>query len=350
MNEQELLNFAEKVAQDQAVASGAALSYLGDTLGIWAALAAAGPVTSEELAAHTGLAERYLREWLSAEAAAGYIRYDPDGGRFTLPPEHAAVLADDDSPAALAGGFEFIAALWLRTDRLAEAFWSGGGVAWHEHDAHLFRGVERSFRPLYRAALLQEWLPALDGVVDHLQRGARALDVGCGYGSATIIMAEAYPGSRFVGVDNHPPSITAARHAASVAGVQDRVEFLVADAATYDTGTYDLVCFFDTLHDLGDPVGAAAHARAALGQDGTLLLVEPLAHDRTEDNLNPVGLTYYTASTFVCVPNSLSQPVGLALGAQAGEHRLREVLTAAGFTRVRRAAATDFNLVLEAKP
>jgi SAM-dependent methyltransferase len=333
------------------------LAYLGDRLGIYRAMAGAGPLTSGQLAGRTGLAERYLREWLAAQAAGGYLTYHPDGERFELPDEHAAVLAVEESPANVMGGFEVIAALWAGADRLGRAFRSGEGIGWDEHDPRLYRGVERFYAAGYRANLVVAWLPALDGVVAKLEHGASVLDVGCGHGAAVILMAKAFPASRFVGVDSHPASIEQARKAAADAGVADRVRFEPADAAGYGNAGaeagHDLVCFFDTLHDLGDPVGAAAHARAALAQEGTLMLVEPRAGDRLADNLHPLGRVFYAASTQLCTPNALSQqdrPGAQALGAQAGPARLREVLEAAGFTRVRVAAETPVNLVLEAKP
>ncbi|HEY8340702.1 MAG TPA: class I SAM-dependent methyltransferase [Egibacteraceae bacterium] len=341
--------FAQRVFGDLATAHAAALTHLGDRLGLFAILADSGPVTPAALAERSGYAERYLREWLAAQAALGYLTYDPAAETFTLPPEHAAVLADDSSPFAMAGGFGISAALWTGTDLVAEGFRTGDGVSWGEHDTRLFEGVHRFFEPGYRAHLVSSWLPAI-GVVERLEQGARVLDVGCGHGSSTILMAEAFPASQFVGVDFHPESVEAARKAAAEAGVADRVRFEVASATEYEPAGCDLVCFFDVLHDLGDPVGAAAHARAALADDGVVLLVEPRAGDRVEDNLHPLGQAYYAASTMLCTPNALSQGVGLALGAQAGEARLREVLTAGGLSQVRRAAETEVNIVLAARP
>jgi SAM-dependent methyltransferase len=338
--------FAQKVGADQAATLGAALAHVGDRLGLWAALAGAGPVTAAELAARTGLAERYLGEWLAAQAAAGYVdavdgRVD---GRFALPAEKAAVLAVEASPAAMAGGFAFAAALWAGTDRLERAFRTGEGIGWGEQDARLAGAVDRCFRVAYGRSLVAEWLPALDGVVDRLAAGARVLDVGCGFGSATLMIAEAFPGSSVHGVDPHEPSVAAARRAA-----QGRASFAVGTATDYAADGWDLICFFDALHDMGDPLAAAQHARKAVADGGTVLLVEPAAGDRLEDNLHPVGLMYYAASTACCVPGALSQD-GTALGAQAGPARISAVLAEAGFSRVRVAARTDRHLVLEARP
>ena len=349
MNEARIKEFAERVAGDQSAAAQASLVALGDKLGLWAALAASGPVTPAELAEATSLNERYLREWLSTHAAAGYVTYTPEDGRFELPIEHGAVLADDQSPASLIGGFEISIAQWAALDRAAEAFKSGEGVGWHEHDEHLFTGCARFFQPLYAASLTSEWIPALGGVVAKLQAGGRVLDAGCGHGSSSIMIAKAFPGCEVVGIDYHAESIEAARKAAAEAGVSERVSFAVADAAAFEGAGFDLACFFDALHDMGDPVGAAAGIRRTLDADGTLLVVEPLAGDRLEDNFHPLGVAYYASSTRLCVPNSLSQDVGAALGAQAGESRLREVLEDAGFARVRRACDAPFNLVLEAR-
>jgi SAM-dependent methyltransferase len=281
---------------------------------------------------------------------AGHLGYDPATGRFELPDEHAAVLADDDSVASRSGQIEAQAAMWLAVDHIAEAFRTGAGHAWHEHDPRLFSGVSRFFAPLYRRSLVEEWLPALDGVVDRLRAGAHVLDLGCGHGTATILMARAFPASRFEGVDSHPESVRAARKAAAEAGVADRVHFHEGEATGEAAGPWDLICFFDALHDLGDPVEAARQARLGLAEDGVLLIVEPAAADRLEDRIgDPVSMSYYTASTLLCLPNSLSQPEGLGLGAQAGAARLREVLAEAGFRRVRQALSTDYNLVIEAR-
>ena len=337
--------FLGKAIQDVAATFHAGLVLIGDKLGLYRAMADGGPMTAAELAKRTGARERYVREWLSAQAAGGYVTYEPATGRFTLPPEHAFLLLDADLPGAFQLGVGSIHA----EPRIAEAFRTGEGVGWHEHDSAVFEGCERFFRPGYAMNLASQWIPALDGVQARLEKGGRVADVGCGHGASTIIMAQAFPHSTFTGFDYHPASIEAARRAADKAGVGDRVAFEVASAKAYPGNGYDLVTFFDCLHDLGDPVGAARHVRGTLASDGTWMLVEPFANDRLEDNLNPIGRLYYGASTFLCTPSSLSQEVGLALGAQAGEKRLREVLTEAGFKRVRRVAETPANMVLEAR-
>jgi SAM-dependent methyltransferase len=331
-----------------AIATGA-LVLLGDRLGLYKAMASGEKLSSGELARRTGTTERYVREWLAAQAAAGYIEYDEETNLFYLTPEQACVFADEESPAAMAGAFEVLSSFWLDEPKIAEAFRNGRGVGWHDHSKCLFRGTERFFRPGYNANLVSSWLPALEGVVEKLQRGAIVADVGCGHGSSTIVMARAFPQSRFVGFDYHEPSIRCAREAAADMGVAANTRFEVADARSFD-GRYDLVAFFDCLHDMGDPVGAATHVRSCLKEDGTWMVVEPFAHDRLRDNLNPVGRIYYAGSTMVCTPCSLSQDVGLGLGAQAGELRLRQVIAAGGFKRFRRATETPFNIVFEARP
>lgn len=339
--------FATKVAIDRAVAYNSVLVYLGDRLGLWKTLASVGSVTSAQLAQRSGLNERYVREWLSTQAAAGYLDYDAATTSFSLAPEHAMVLADDDSPASGVAGFEVISAVWASADQLAHAYATGDGVGWHEHDPRLFTGVDRFFRTFYRNSLVAEWLPAVAGLVERLESGIRVIDVGCGLGSATIMLAEAFPASTFVGVDYHEESVRKATAAAEAAGVSDRVRFEVGDASSY-TGTYDLVCFFDAVHDMGDPVGALAHARSVLAEDGRVFAVEPFAHDHLEDALNsPVAMTYFAASSCLCVPNSMSQG-GAALGAQAGPARLTAAFVDAGFSTARVAAETPYNLLLEA--
>jgi SAM-dependent methyltransferase len=342
--------FLGKMVGDIGAACTGALVVLGDRLGLYKALAKAGPSTPAELAEATGSRERYVREWLSAQAAAGYVTYAPETGRFSLSPEQAAVFADEDSPAFMAGGFEIISALWRDEPKISAAFRSGQGVGWHEHDTCLFRGTERFFRPGYNAHLVAEWLPALDGVEARLASGAKVADVGCGHGASTLLMAKAYPNSTFYGFDYHEGSIARAREAAAEAGLSDRVTFEVASAKTFPGDDYDLICIFAALHDMGDPVGAAGHIRERLAPDGTWLLVEPFAHDDLADNLNPVGRIFFAASTLVCTPASLSQEVGLGLGAQAGERRLQAVAREAGFGHFRRAAETPFNLVFEVRP
>jgi SAM-dependent methyltransferase len=326
-----------------------ALVEIGDKTGLFRSLAEAGSVTPGELATRSGCSERYVREWLSGLAAAGYVAYDGDG-RYSLPDAQAVALTDETSPAYVIGGFQLMLAATRAVPALVERFRTGEGLGWHEHDAELFQGTERFFKPGYSANLVQSWLPSLDGVVAKLEAGGKVVDVGCGHGASTIIMATAFPASTFVGFDYHAGSIEAARKAAADAGVADRCSFEVASATEYPGTGYDLVCHFDCLHDMGDPVSAAAHARASLAPDGTWLLVEPFANDDVHDNLNPIGRVFYAASTLICTPASLSQDVGAALGAQAGEARLREVAEAAGFSSFRRATETPFNLVFEARP
>ncbi len=350
INEATLEAFVGQVIGDMSAAVASLLTYLGDRLGLYKAMADGTPVTPPELAKKTGTAERYVREWLSAQAAGGYVTYDATTGTFTLPPENAMVLADEASPVFLGGGFESLASTYSDHDKAERAFRTGDGIGWHEHDHRLFHGVERFFRPGYVHNLVQAWLPALDDVTTKLEAGAVVADVGCGHGASTIVMARAYPKTRFTGFDYHPDSVAAARKAAANEGVADHCGFQVASAKEFPGTGYDLICFFDCLHDMGDPVGAARHARQALADDGTVLLVEPFANDDLEDNLNVVGRSFYSFSTLVCTPASLAQEVGLGLGAQAGEARMREVFEAAGFTRFRRAAETPFNLILEARP
>ena len=349
VNEAKLNELVGKMVGDMGAAMTGALMLIGDKLGLYKELAA-GPLTSAELAQRTRTTERYVREWLAAQAAAGYVGYDADRERYVLSPEQQMVFADEGSPVFMPGFAEAIAAMWRDEPKITEAFKTGKGVGWHEHDPCLFRGTERFFRPGYAANLIDNWLPALEGVVEKLKRGARVADVGCGHGASTIIMAKAFPISRFFGFDYHAPSIERARQAAEEAGVADRIRFEVATAKSFPGSGYDLVAFFDCLHDMGDPVGATRHVRDTLAPDGTWLVVEPFAHDHLKDNLNPVGRIFYAASTMVCTPASLSQEVGLGLGAQAGESRLREVVMQGGFSRFRRATETPFNLVLEARP
>ena len=341
--------FAVRIASDAATAKAGALAYLGDRLGIWAALAGAGSTTSTELAARTGLQERYLREWLATQAAVGYVDHDAATGRFELPVEHAAVLADETSPAFYGFAFEVNVGLYAAVDRVEDAFRTGAGIPWGEHDARLHRGVDRFFRPLYERSLVGEWLPAVPGAVERLTAGTRVLDVGCGHGSAVLIMAEAFPASTFVGIDPHEGSIAVARAAAEAAGVADRVEFRGGPAEDEVGSGYGLVFYFDAFHHVGDPEAAALRARASLAPGGTLVLVEPRAQDRVADNLDLVGLTYYGASVLACVPDAVAQGAQDALGGQAGFQRLSSVLTGAGFGTVRLAATADFNLVVEAR-
>ncbi|HTR49022.1 MAG TPA: class I SAM-dependent methyltransferase [Verrucomicrobiae bacterium] len=349
-DEKKLHDFVMRAVGEMGAAMNAVLIVVGDKLGLYKAMAGAGPVTPAELAAKTGTTERYVREWLSAQAAGGFVTYDATSGKFALPPEQAMALADEQSPVFLPGFFQILSACFKDEPRISEAFRTGKGVGWHEHDHALFAGTERFFRPNYRAHLIGEWIPALTDAEAKLKTGAKVADVGCGLGTSTILMARAYPKSTFVGFDYHPASIEAAKEAAAKAGVSDRVQFEVARAKDFPGKDFDFVAFFDCLHDMGDPEGAARHVRSTLRPDGAWMIVEPFAHDKLEDNLNPIGRVFYGASTMLCTPASLSQEVGLGLGAQAGEGRLTKILKSAGFTRVRRAAETPFNIVLEARP
>jgi SAM-dependent methyltransferase len=345
-----LMQFVFRAVEEVGATLNTALVVMGDRLGLYRALAGAGPLSPGELAERTGTAERYVREWLNAQAAGGYVDYDPESGRYTLPPEQAMALTDPNSPAYLPGFFQIALGSIADSPKIVEAARSGAGFGWHEHVHDVHEGCERFFRPGYNANLIAGWLPALDGVVAKLERGALVADVGCGHGASTILMAQAFPSSTFVGSDYHAGSIETARRHAQDAGVTERISFETAPAAAFGGTGYDLVTMFDCLHDMGDPVGAARHVHGTLKPDGTWMIVEPFAGDRVEENLNPVGRAYYGFSTLLCTPASLSQEVGLALGAQAGEARIRDVVTAAGFTRFRRAAETPFNLVYEARP
>jgi SAM-dependent methyltransferase len=347
---EKLMGFVLRAVDEVGATLNTALVVMGDRLGLYRALAGAGSLTPAELAQRTGTAERYVREWLNAQAAGAYIDYDPDSGRYTLPAEHAIALTDESSPAYLPGFFQTALGSMIDSPRITEAVKTGEGIGWHAHSQDVFDGCERFFHTSYNAHLVSEWLPALDGVVAKLQRGAAVADVGCGHGASTILMAQAFPASTFVGSDYHEGSITTARQRASEAGVSDRVRFEIAAASSYSGTGYDLVTMFDCLHDMGDPVGAARHVRQSLAADGTWMIVEPAAGDRVEDNFNPVGRAYYGFSTLLCTPASLSQEVGLALGAQAGESRIRDVVTTAGLSRFRRVSETPFNLVFEARP
>ncbi|MEI8410236.1 MULTISPECIES: class I SAM-dependent methyltransferase [unclassified Kribbella] len=343
-----LMAFVFKAVDEVGATLNAALVVMGDRLGYYQTLADDGPATPGELAERTNTSEHYTREWLNGQAAGGYVEYDPSTGRYTLPPEQTVAMTDPDSPAYLPGFFQIALGTVHNTTQTIEAARSGAGIGWHEHTSDVHVGCERFFRPSYNANLLSSWLPALDGVVEKLERGATVADIGCGHGASTILMAEAFPRSEFVGSDYHQESIETARLRAAEAGLQIRFE--VAPAGGFSGSGYDLVTTFDALHDMGDPVGAARHVRESLAPDGTWLLVEPMAGDKVEDNLNPVGRAYYGFSTLLCTPGSLSQPVGLALGTQAGPARIRDVTTAAGFTRFRTVAQTPFNLVFEVRP
>ncbi|PZS18774.1 MAG: SAM-dependent methyltransferase [Pseudonocardiales bacterium] len=350
IDEAKLEAFVGQAVVDMGAAISGLLLHIGDRLGLYKAMAGAGPITSATLAHRTGTTERYVREWLANQAAGGYVVYDPAAGTHELPAEQAMVLANENSPVFLAGAFETIASCYTDHDTFIDAFRTGAGVSWGDHDDRLYSGALRLFRPGYAANLVSGWLPTLDGVSERLQAGASVVDIGCGLGASTIIMAEAFEHSSFVGYDSHEASIVAARKAAADAGVDHRAKFEVATAKDFPGTGFDLVCMFDCLHDMGDPVGAARHIRESLASDGTLLLVEPAAGERLEDNLNPVGRAFYGLSTVICTPSSLAQEVGLGLGGQAGERQLAIVLREAGFTHVRRATETPFNIVLEAKP
>jgi SAM-dependent methyltransferase len=349
LDQAKLHEFVMRAVGEMGAAMNAALIVIGDKLGLYKAMSGAGPMTSAELAQKTGTTERYVREWLAAQAAGGFVTYDAASGKYTLPPEQALALADETSPVFLPGFFDIVAACVKDEAKITEAFKSGKGMGWHEHDHGLFAGTERFFRPNYRAHLVSEWIPALGDTESKLKAGASVADVGCGLGTSTILMAQAYPKSTFVGFDYHDGSINMAREAATKAGVGDRVKFEVAKAKDYPGKGFELVAFFDCLHDMGDPEGAARHVKESLSPGGAWMIVEPFANDKLEDNLNPIGRVYYAASTMLCTPASLSQEVGLALGAQAGEGRLSKILKAAGFSKVRRAAETPFNIVLEAR-
>jgi SAM-dependent methyltransferase len=348
IDDDKLTAFVGKVVGDLGAVASAPLVVIGDRLGLYRAMADGALVTARELAERTGTAERYVREWLAAQAASGYLSYDGEG-RFHLEPEQAVALTDESSPACVLGGFESFTAAVEVAPRLTEAFRSGEGVGWHEHNPALFSGTARFFRPGYAASLVSSWIPSLTDVAGKLSAGGRAADVGCGYGYSTSLMAEAFPNSMFIGYDYHPDSIAAARKLAADAGLDDRLSFEVASAAEFPGADLDLITYFDCLHDMGDPVGALAHARDALAPDGSVMLVEPYADDDLANNLNPLGRLFYSVSTLVCTPASLAQDVGTALGAQAGERRLTEIAREAGLSRVRRATETPFNIVLEAR-
>jgi SAM-dependent methyltransferase len=349
LDEEKLMQFVFRAVDEVGATLNAALVVMGDKLGLYRALAGAGSLSPEELASRTGTTERYVREWLNAQAAGGYVEYDPESGTYELPPEQAVALTDESSAAYLPGFFQIALGSVIDSPRITDTVQRGGGFGWHEHVHDVHEGCERFFRPGYNAHLVASWLPALDGVVEKLERGANVADLGCGHGASTILMARAFPQSTFVGSDYHVCSIETPRNRAEEQGVADRVTFETAAASGHPGSGYDLVTMFDCLHDMGDPVGAARAVRDLLGPDGTWMIVEPAAGDNVEDNLNPVGRAYYGFSTLLCTPASLSQDVGLALGAQAGEARIREVVESAGFTRFRRVAETPFNLVFEAR-
>lgn len=349
LDTEKLNEFLGRFVNDLGATLHAGMVVIGEKLGLYKTLAA-GPLTSAELAAKTGTDERYVREWLSSQTAGGYVSYDATTQKFGLTEEQKFALANEDSPAYVPGAFELATGALMAIPRITEAFRTGAGMGWHEHDEGVFHGCEKFFRPGYAANLISTWIPALEGIEAKLKEGALVADVGCGYGTSTILMAQAYLQSQFVGFDYHDSSIRAARAAAQQAGVAARVRFEVAHAKEYPGKDYDLVTMFDCLHDMGDPVGASTYVLRSLKSDGHWMIVEPFAHDQLIDNLNPVGRIYYSASTLLCTPCSRSQEVGLCLGAQAGEARIRKVVESGGFTRFRRAAQTPFNLVYEGRP
>jgi 2-polyprenyl-3-methyl-5-hydroxy-6-metoxy-1,4-benzoquinol methylase len=350
VDEDLLGEFIGQAVGDLGATLSTALVVIGDRLGLYRAMAGGVPVTADELAEATGTAAAYLRPWLANQAAGGYIEYDPVSARYAMTPEQAAALADEDGPAFFAGSMQLAIGLLHDLPAIEQRFRTGAGFGWHEHDADVFDGTERFFRPGYAANLVLAWLPALDGVVARLTAGAAVADVGCGHGASTVLMAQAFPASTFLGTDYHEGSVRVARRRAEAAGVVDRVRFETADATELAAGAYDLVTMFDCLHDMGDPDAAARSVRRALRPDGTLMLVEPAAGDRVEDNLHPLGRVFYAASALVCTPCSLAQPGGKALGPQAGPQRLATLLAEAGFGQVRLAAQTPVNLIFEARP
>ncbi len=345
---EKLMAFVFKAVEEVGAVLNGALVVMGDRLGYYRSLAESGPSTATELAERTDTDQHYAREWLNAQAAGSFVTYDASTGRYELPPEHAIALTDENSPAFVGGLFQIAHGTVCDSDRIVAAARSGDGVGWHDHSSDVHVGCERFFAPTYKAHLVGDWLPALDGVVDKLSAGANVADIGCGHGASTILMGGAFPASRIRGTDSHSGSITTARTRAVQAGVD--VDFETADADSFTGGPYDLVTTFDALHDMGDPVGTARHVRDVIAADGTWMIVEPIAGDHVEDNLNPVGRAYYGFSTLLCTPSSLSQPIGLALGTQAGPARIRDVVSAAGFTRFRVAAQTPFNNVFEVRP
>jgi SAM-dependent methyltransferase len=338
-----------KVVTEMGAAALGPLITIGDKLGLYKSLSESGPVSSHELAANTSTAERYVREWLSAQAASGYVQYDAHSQKFHMTPEQTAVFGNDKSPVFMTGAFYAISSLYFDEAKIEQAFKTGEGVSWGDHNSCLFCGTEKFFSPSYEGNLINNWLPALDGVVDKLKKGAKVADIGCGHAASTIIMAKAFPNSTFIGYDYHEKSIEQAKERAKTAGVKN-VSFHVATAKDFPGNDFDFICFFDCLHDMGDPAGACAHVKSALKPDGTCMIVEPFANDSLEENLNPVGRAFYAFSTMLCTPCSLNQEVGLALGAQAGEKRLKDVINLGGFSQFKRATETPFNLIFEARP
>ena len=350
VNQSKLQQLIGQMLSDLGGAASVPMVRIGDALGLYKALHADGPMTAKELAEKVGASERYVREWTAHQAASNYVSYDAATGKFALPEEQAMVFAVENSPVYMIGGFDLMAAMMHNQHKVEDAFRNGGGVAWGDQAGCMFCAVARFFRPGYHNNLIGAWLPALEGVIDKLERGAKVADIGCGHGWSTVMMAEAFPSSQFIGYDFHPASIDAARAHAAAHGVFDNIRFEVGTAKDYAETDLDLVTFFDCLHDMGDPVGAAAHVRSSLRSDGCWMIVEPMAGDSVDQNLNPVSRLFYAASTMICVPTSLSQEVGTALGAQAGEAALRRTIAAGGFNSIRRAAETPFNMILEARP
>ncbi len=348
INETKLQEFLGKMIKDLGAAASSSLVLIGDKLGLYKAIVNAGSVNSNQLAELTNTNERYIREWLAAQAASGYIEYHAETDSFSMNPEQISVFADEESPNYMIGGFYSLSSVMSGEAKITEAFRTGEGIGWGDHSECLFCGTAKFFRPTYKTYLTSQWLPSLEGVIQKLEKGAKVADIGCGHGCSTAIMAEAFPNSEFIGFDFHEPSIEAAKKSALEKNLQN-ISFEVATAKIYKGSNYDLVAFFDCLHDMGDPIGAVSHVKETLNSDGTLLIVEPMANDNLEENLHPIGRVMYSFSTTICTPSSLSQEVGLALGAQAGEKRLREVVTSGGFTKFRRAAETPFNLILEAR-
>lgn len=349
INQEKLEALFGRLFGDISAGYGGVMVSLGDKLGLYKSMAGAGPLSSQEVAKRSGCAERYVREWLNSQVAGGYVDYHPTSSTYELTPEQAAILADDTSPVFLAHGWKVVSSMWADEPKSLAAFRTGNGVSWGEHSEQLFCGIAAIYRNGYSANLVQEWLPALTGVVGKLDRGAEVADVGCGHGHSTVLMAQAYPNSRFWGFDAHEDSIAVAREVARKAGVADRVTFELAKADTYPGRDYDLICFFDALHDMGRPVDAVRHAAGALAEDGTVMLIEPFARDRVEDNINPIGRLYYAASSTMCCAHAIAEKGTHVLGAQAGPRQLEAVLKSAGFATARRVAETPFNLVIEAK-
>lgn len=347
LDQTRLNNLLGKMVNELGAAANGALILIGDKLDLYKTLAEKGPLSSEDLANETGTSERYVREWLSAQAASGFVEYDKDTNQFYMLPEQAAVFADEESPALMTGGFYSISSIYHDEPKIAEAFKSGKGVSWEDHNNCLFCGVAKFFRPAYKSSLLSQWLPALDGVTEKLERGIKVADIGCGHGISTMIMAEAFPNSEFIGYDIHEESIIHASHEAARLGLKN-ITFEVASAKSYK-GKFDFMTFFDCLHDMGDPVGAASYAVKALNTNGSIMVVEPFAKDNLHENFTPLSRAYYAFSTMICTPNSLSQEVGLALGAQAGRGKITGVLTEGGFSKVNVAFENPFNLIFEAK-